>query len=291
MNGQPWITTHLHKAPYKQLTRKQETDLFVRIRAGDEAARARIVAANLKFVAQVANNYRDRGLPLEDVIAEGCLGLSRAVDRFDHLSGFKFITYAVWWIRQGILAALAAGGRVVNLPPSRVGAFHRAQKVREVLTKELQRDPSPEEVAEASGLPLLDVVESIVLCEGEMSLDWEDEEGKTRPVPSAGPLPDHSQKEAQARNGLMQLLSDLHPDDQEIILRFHGMRTGTPETLEEIGDAFGLTRERIRQRRNKAMDHVRRKVRFLDAQAGAEEETRARMARIRHTTSIGESSR
>lgn len=287
----PWISNQLWKPKFKEVSQREERKLFERFRAGDRQAREKIVSSNMKFVAQVANNYRNRGLPMEDVIAEGAVGLNKAVDRFDPTSGNKFITYAVWWIRQTILLALAETGRVINVPTTRITAFRKIQWTTDRLFKELEREPSPEEVAAAAGFRLDEVMEAITLCETTLSLGWEDEEGKERPMEAPGPLPDDGTMGSRAWAAMRKLMGDLSPLERQILFSYYGLRTGEPETLEEIAGTVGLTKERIRQIKEKTLKRIRQHARMIEAQEDAGVRAAKNIRRVRRVTSIGEASR
>lgn len=295
MNDGPWISSQLGKPRHRTLTKQQETELFKTLRVGDEKAKAKaraaIVNANMRFLVSVAGLYVNRGVPLEDLIAEGALGLMEAVNRFDYSTGNKFISYAVWWIRQTLLMALGKTGRVIKLPPHRIGIYFKIGKARDRLYQKLEREPDVAELAAAAGLTEADVMESVRYCAPEMSLDFEDEEGKTSPLESAGPLPDRTYKEIKDARYQDSLLKDLQPFDREIIERTYGLKDGVQQTLEEIGDLNGLTRERIRQRRNKAIGLIQRKAKFLDSKETMERLVRRNLVTPKESLSIGEGSK
>lgn len=291
MNATPWIFTQLSRPAFKPLSRQTEAALFQRLRAGDRRARERILNANTKFVVQVSRGYQNRGLPLEDVIAEGLLGLNRAIDRFEPATGYKFISYAVWWVRQAILLALAQGGRVVTLTGTRVQGIRTVTQAAERLAQQLEREPTHGEIAEAAGLTEEVVAESFHLCETEDTLHFEDEEGSEKPFECSGPLPDRGYEEAAAERYREALLRGLLPSERDVLLRYFGLRTGEGETLQEIGEALNLTRERIRQIKNRALARVKHRAVYMERLDGALEATKRNLSSNNGVTSIGEPSK
>ncbi len=294
----PWITTQLHGAKYQPISRKQELALFTRLKAGDNSVRALIVNANLKFVVAVAIKYAGRGLAVEDLIAEGSLGLQRAVDRFDLTSGYKFISYAVWWVRQAILVALGESGRVINLPPNRLSDFYRVSKAKTKLYQKLNREPSQEELAEEMNVPLRAIQEADSHCAFIYSLDAEyenDVQGETMQNAVSQMLvadvdsPEEKVVEWENKKAIAACLENLSEIDRDIVLRYFGIKNETVETLEDIAGRLGVTRERIRQRKEKSMASVKRHARALNGRAVFEEALRNRITAGSDAISIGES--
>jgi RNA polymerase primary sigma factor len=290
MTKSPWISAQISGPRYKALSKKEELELFKAVRIGDPRARARIVNANIKFVVAVASKHVNRGIPFEDLIAEGTVGLMKAVDRFDYVQGNKFISYAVWWIRQTILSSLGESSRAINLPPARIGVYFKISKARDRLYQELNREPSAAEVAEKAGLSESDVLESIRYCAPEISMNFEDEDGGENPLEGDTPPPDTGYQEILGWRYRAALMKELDPRDREIVESTYGLKDGIPRTLEEIGDRYGVTRELVRQRRGKALEQMRRKARLLESQANAEIAARRSMVKARGRMSIGEAS-
>lgn len=245
------------------LSPHEEVELARRARQGDSAALERLTKANLRFVVSVAKQFQNQGLSLGDLINEGNLGLIKAATRFDETRGFKFISYAVWWIRQAILQALAEQSRIVRLPLNRVGALTRIGKTLSVLEQQFEREPTAQEVAGALELSPLDVTDALQLAARHVSLTapvFPDEEGSlvdtiaSRDVPA----PDSPLMDQSLREEIQAALNTLSPREAEVIRLYYGFDEERALTLEEIGARLGLTRERVRQIKEKALRRLRR---------------------------------
>ncbi len=248
------------------ITADEEVELAQRIKAGDEEALEKLVKANLRFVVSVAKQYQNQGLTLPDLINEGNLGLIKAARRFDETRGFKFISYAVWWIRQSILQALAEQSRIVRLPLNKIGSINKINKAYSKLEQELERPPSVEELAEELDMSVQDVKESLKNAGRHVSMDAplvEGEDSNLYNVLKAGdmPHPDNELMQESLRQEIERALKTLSPREADVIRLYYGLNGNHPMTLEEIGSAFGLTRERVRQIKEKAirrMKHISR---------------------------------
>lgn len=240
----------------------EEIELARRIREGDEPALEKLTKANLRFVVSVAKQYQSQGLSLGDLINEGNLGLIKAANRFDETRGFKFISYAVWWIRQSILQALAEQSRIVRLPLNRVGTMNKIGKAFSALEQEFEREPSPEEIAEQLALSDFEVSDTIQRSGKHLSLDApfsEEEENRLLDIieNQEQPAPDNTLINESLRIELDRALSTLTPREAEVVKLYFGLDLETPLTLEEIGEKFNLTRERVRQIKEKALRRLR----------------------------------
>jgi len=241
----------------------QEAKLAQRIRKGDEAALARLVKANLRFVVSVSRNYQNQGLPLEDLINEGNLGLIRAAKRFDEKKNFKFISYAVWWIRQSILQALANQSRIVRLPLNCVGKIYKVGKVRERLEQKYFRMPNEREVSEEAGLEEADVTKTVKIGNRHSSLHDPVSKNSEKTIMEC--LVDdnlESPDEEVLREALQEeidelLKTKLTRNERFVITRYFGIGQETSNTLDEIGEHSNLTRERVRQIKNSALQKLR----------------------------------
>ena len=244
------------------LTPDEEVTLAQRIRDGDQIALEKLTKANLRFVVSVAKQYQNQGLSLGDLINEGNLGLIKAAKRFDETRGFKFISYAVWWIRQSILQALAEQSRIVRLPLNRVGSLNKISKSFSELEQKFEREPSPEEIAEVLELTTSEVVDTLKISGRHVSVDApfvQGEENRLLDVlededeaaPDQGLMSDSLRKEVQ------RALSTLTKREGDVITLYFGLNGEQALTLEEIGEKFALTRERVRQIKEKAIRRLR----------------------------------
>ncbi len=239
-----------------------EVELAQKIKAGDERALDRLVKANLRFVVSVAKQYQNQGLTLPDLINEGNLGLIKAARRFDETRGFKFISYAVWWIRQSILQALAEQSRIVRLPLNKIGSINKINKMFARLEQENERPPSPEEIAKQLDMTVQDVKESMKNSGRHVSMDApliEGEDSNLYDVLRSGesPIPDKSLMHESLRTEILRALDTLTPREADVVLLYFGLGDKHPMTLEEIGETFDLTRERVRQIKEKAIRRLK----------------------------------
>lgn len=244
------------------LTSDQEVAIARRVRRGDEAAMQELVKRNLRFVISVAKKYQNRGMALTDLIGEGNLGLMTAAKKFDPDQGVKFISYAVWWIRQSILASLARQGRTVRVPLNRTADLSRILRTAETLRQELRREPTPEELAAAAGLAL-DVVQSLAsLNTAEVRLDAPLDLDGDRSLIDRFVGQDYVDAEAQVMERFLTeeidlALRTLPPRDSKVLRLYFGLDGGREHTLEEIGAMLGVTRERVRQLRDRALRRLK----------------------------------
>ena len=244
------------------LSRSQEFELFTRSKAGDEAARQQIITANLRFVVSVARDYKDYGLSLVELISEGNVGLLEAVKRFDETRGFKFITYAVWWIRQAILKALAEQGKIARPPMSQINDLQKIEKETSALSQILGRSPTHTEIAEHVDISAQRTRNAMVVSQQDISFDAPAYPDEDTPLQAVFASPEEAGiEELFAENEMHMTISNclLVLDEREtMILRaYFGLGDSEPKTLEEIGHDLGVTRERIRQLRNRALDKLR----------------------------------
>lgn len=244
------------------LTADEEVVLAKRIREGDQLALEKLTKANLRFVVSVAKQYQNQGLSLGDLINEGNLGLIKAAQRFDETRGFKFISYAVWWIRQSILQALAEQSRIVRLPLNRVGSLNKISKTFSELEQKFEREPSPEELAEVLEVTASEVVDTMKISGRHVSMDAPFVQGDENSLldvlendgdekPDDGLMTDSLRKEVQ------RALSTLTQREADVITLYFGLNGEHAMTLEEIGEKFNLTRERVRQIKEKAIRRLR----------------------------------
>ena len=239
------------------ITVEEEVDLAQRIRKGDREALEKLTRANLRFVVSVAKQYQNQGLSLPDLINEGNLGLIKAAEKFDETRGFKFISYAVWWIRQSILQALAEQSRIVRLPLNQVGSMNKINKALQRFEQEHERRPSAEELAEALDMPVDKIAETLKMSGRHVSVDAPFVEGEDNSlidvmVNEDSPNADRGLINESLSTEINRALATLTPREADILRKFFGI--GTPEkTLEEIGDELHLTRERVRQIKEKAI--------------------------------------
>jgi len=244
------------------LSPEEEIILARKVRDGDEEALERITKANLRFVVSVAKQYQNQGLTLGDLINEGNLGLIKAANRFDETRGFKFISYAVWWIRQSILQALAEQSRIVRLPLNRVGTMNKIGKAFSELEQEFEREPSPEEIADQLEISDFEVSDTLQRAGKHLSLDApfnEEEENRLLDIieNDEQPAPDNTLINESLRIELDQALATLTRREAEVVKLYFGLDLETPLTLEEVGEVFELTRERVRQIKEKALRRLR----------------------------------
>src|SRR5579871_4588759 len=247
---------------YPLLKGTEEFDLARKVRRGDHDALQELVRRNLRFVISVAKKYQNRGLPLIDLIGEGNVGLLTAARKFDPDQRVKFISYAVWWIRQAILSSLARQGRTVRVPLNRTADLSRIIKASEILRQKMRREPTPEELSALTGLSV-DVVQSLAaLNTGDVRLDAPmDPDGDRSLIERfvADEMPD-AEEEAMNRflnDEIEQALSTLPPRDAKVLRLYFGLEGGREHTLEEIGAMLGVTRERVRQLRDRALKRLR----------------------------------
>ncbi len=239
----------------------EEVELARMIRHGDRAALEKLVRANLRFVVSVAKQYQNQGLSLPDLIDEGNLGLIKAAEKFDETRGFKFISYAVWWIRQSILQALAEQSRIVRLPLNQVGSLNKINKAYQRFEQEHERKPSAEELAELLDIPVDKIADTLKMSGRQVSVDAPFVEGEDNSlidvmVNEDSPNADHSLINESLSREIDRALATLPAREADIIRKFFGI--GVPEkTLEEIGIEFHLTRERVRQIKEKAIRHLK----------------------------------
>ena len=236
---------------------EEEVELAGRIRNGDRAALEKLTRSNLRFVVSVAKQYQNQGLSLPDLINEGNLGLIKAAEKFDETRGFKFISYAVWWIRQSILQALAEQSRIVRLPLNQVGSMNKINKAYQRFEQEFERKPSAEELAEMLDIPVDKIAETLKMSGRHVSVDAPFVEGEDNSlidvmVNEDSPNADRGLIYESLSTEINRALATLTPREADILRKFFGI--GTPEkTLEEIGDELHLTRERVRQIKEKAI--------------------------------------
>ncbi|MBC8004637.1 MAG: sigma-70 family RNA polymerase sigma factor [Verrucomicrobia bacterium] len=243
------------------ITVEEEVELAQRIKKGDQAALEKLTRANLRFVVSVAKQYQNQGLSLPDLINEGNLGLIKAAEKFDETRGFKFISYAVWWIRQSILQALAEQSRIVRLPLNQVGSLNKINKAFSKFEQEHERKPSPEELAESLELPAEKVADTLRVSGRHISVDAPFVEGEDNSlldvlINNDSPNADRALMMESLAQEIERALATLTERESDIIRMFFGI--GCQEmTLEEIGERFGLTRERVRQIKEKAIRRLR----------------------------------
>ena len=244
------------------LTPDEEVILAQKIREGDQLSLERLTKANLRFVVSVAKQYQNQGLSLGDLINEGTLGLIKAAQRFDETRGFKFISYAVWWIRQSILQALAEQSRIVRLPLNRVGSLNKISKTFSELEQKFEREPSPEELAEVLEISTGEVVDTLKISGRHVSMDAPFVQGEENSLldvlendsedkPDSGLINDSLRREVQ------RALSTLTQREADVVTLYFGLNGEHAMTLEEIGEKFNLTRERVRQIKEKAIRRLR----------------------------------
>jgi RNA polymerase primary sigma factor len=246
---------------------EEEVKLAVRIKQGDQKALDKLTKANLRFVVSVAKQYQNQGLSLPDLINEGNLGLIKAAQRFDETRGFKFISYAVWWIRQSILQALAEQSRIVRLPLNKVGLTNRIQKAYSHLEQEFEREPSAEELAELLELDIEEVSSTLGISARHISMDTPLSEGEDNTLidvlenPNAELANSNIEHKESLKQEIDRSLRTLTERQKEVICFFFGIGVDHPMSLEDIGERFNLTRERVRQIKDKAITKLRSNTR------------------------------
>ncbi|MGG7035057.1 MAG: RNA polymerase sigma factor RpoD/SigA [Flavobacterium sp.] len=244
------------------ITADEEVELAQKIKAGDQRALEKLTKANLRFVVSVAKQYQNQGLTLPDLINEGNLGLIKAAQRFDETRGFKFISYAVWWIRQSILQALAEQSRIVRLPLNKIGSINKINKMYALLEQSNERPPSAEEIAKELDMTVNDVKESMKNSGRHLSMDAplvEGEDSNLYDVLRSGesPNPDRDLIQESLRTEIERSLETLTPREADVVRLYFGLGDQHPMTLEEIGETFDLTRERVRQIKEKAIRRLK----------------------------------
>ena len=244
------------------LTADQEIELAIKIKKGSQEALELLTKANLRFVVSVAKQYKNQGLSLGDLINEGNLGLIKAAKRFDETRGFKFISYAVWWIRQSILQALAEQSRIVRLPLNRVGALNKIGKAYSNLEQEFEREPSATELANELEMDVSEVSDNLKISGRHISVDAPFAQGDNNSLLDVienehQPEPDNLLMSESLRSEIDRALSTLSEREAEVIKLYFGLKKEHSLTLEEIGEKFNLTRERVRQIKEKAIRRLR----------------------------------
>jgi RNA polymerase primary sigma factor len=243
------------------ITAEEEVILARKIREGDQAALERLTKTNLRFVVSVAKQYQNQGLTLGDLINEGNLGLIKAAKRFDETKGFKFISYAVWWIRQSILQAIAEQSRIVRLPLNQVGSLSKISKAFSKLEQEYEREPSPEELADILETTVDKISDTLSNSGRHVSMDAPFVQGEENTLldvlENHEPNTDSTLINESLSEEIKRSLSTLTEREREIIVLFFGLSTNHPLSLEEIGEKFNLTRERVRQIKDKALQRLR----------------------------------
>ena len=244
------------------ITAEEEVELAQLIKKGDQKALDTLTTANLRFVVSVSKQYQNQGLTLPDLINEGNAGLVKAAKRFDETRGFKFISYAVWWIRQAILQALAEQSRIVRLPLNKIGSINKINKAYSFLEQENERPPSAQEIASKLDLSLSDVKQSMKISGRHVSMDAPFQEGETSNLydvinTGESPRPDSGLMQDALNIEVNRALDSLSEKEAEVIRYYYGISKKQPMSLQEIGDSFGLTRERVRQIKEKGIRRLR----------------------------------
>ncbi|MDZ4665992.1 MAG: RNA polymerase sigma factor RpoD/SigA [Bacteroidota bacterium] len=244
------------------ITAEEEVILAKKIKDGDQRALEKLTRANLRFVVSVAKQYQNQGLSLPDLINEGNLGLIKAAKRFDETRGFKFISYAVWWIRQSILQALAEQSRIVRLPLNQVGSLNKINKAYSKLEQQFEREPSPEELADLLDLPIDKVSDTMKVSGRHVSMDAPFANGEESSLLDVlinhdSPKADFGLMNESLSKEIDRALSTLTERERDVVKLFFGIGLNHGLTLEEIGDKFDLTRERVRQIKEKAIRRLR----------------------------------
>ncbi len=256
----------LEISKYDLISAEEEVDLAVKIRGGDENALQKLTKANLRFVISVSKQYQNQGLSLSDLINEGNLGLIKAAQRFDEKRGFKFISYAVWWIRQSILQAIAEHARIVRLPLNKIGSINKINKAYSSLEQEYERPPSASEVAETLEVSEKEVKKAQHISGRHVSMDAPLGSNSENDMYAVFANPDQESNEDDLLEGALgdelgRILETLSARETDIIKLYFGIGQSYPLTLEEIGDKFDLTRERVRQLKEKGLRKLKQKSR------------------------------
>lgn len=244
------------------ITAEEEVELAQRIKKGDQKALDKLTTANLRFVVSVAKQYQNQGLKLPDLINEGNAGLVKAAKRFDETRGFKFISYAVWWIRQAILQALAEQSRIVRLPLNKIGSISKINKAYSHLEQAHERAPSAIEIANTLDLSVSNVKQSMKISGKHVSMDAPFKEGEHSNLydvvkSNESPQPDSNLMDNSLNTEVNRALDTLSDKEAEVIRNYYGISQKHPKSLQEIGDLFGLTRERVRQIKEKGIRKLR----------------------------------
>ncbi len=261
------LDKYLHEiGKVELLSAEKEVELAKRIKKGDREALETLIKANLRFVVSVSKQYQNQGLSLPDLINEGNLGLIKAAERFDETRGFKFISYAVWWIRQSILQALAEQARIVRLPLNKIGSINKINKAFNKLEQQYQREPTAQEIGEIMDMKSELIEDSMNFSNVHVSMDapLRDEEGNNMydvMLNEDSPLPDEDLIDTSLRQEIERSLATLGEREAEILRYYFGLNGYQQHTLEEIGDEFGLTRERVRQIKEKAIKKLKNQYR------------------------------
>jgi RNA polymerase primary sigma factor len=269
----PSLDKYLHEIGKEELINaEEEVDLARKIRKGDQTALNKLIKANLRFVVSVSKQYQNQGLSLPDLINEGNLGLIKAAQRFDETRGFKFISYAVWWIRQSILQALAEQARIVRLPLNKIGSINKINRTFADLEQKFEREPSVQEIATVLEMAPEEVKESLKSSSRHVSMDApisQDDEGNLYDVMLSPdtPPPDKGLLNDSLRKEIERALATLTYREANIIRLYFGLNGKHPHTLEEIGEEFNLTRERVRQIKEKAIKRLKNATRCKNLKA------------------------
>jgi RNA polymerase primary sigma factor len=256
---------------YPLIDKAEEARLAKRIKRGEEEALDKLVRSNLRFVVSVAKKYQNQGVPLSDLINEGNLGLIRAAHKFDETKGIKFISYAVWWIRQAILQALAEQSRIVRVPLNRAGALHRIGRRSSALLHELGREPTVEEIADDLDISQQEVERTLAISQSHLSLDAPITPGEDHRLldylpDQYAPAPEDETYDHALKDSVESALSSLKEREAKILRLYFGLDDQQPMTLEEIGTLMSITRERVRQIKQRALIRLRHasRARFLE---------------------------
>ena len=249
-------------AKFKPLKRQEEHDLIINVKKGDQLAMKKLVEANLRFVVSVASNYRNQGMPLPDLVNEGNIGLIRAAKRFDETKGFKFISYAVWWIRQSVLQAMSEQSRIMRLPLNRVGLIHTVGKIVNKLEQQFKREPTHDEIAKALKVDESEVWEAFAIGSGQSSLDSPFNNGADGSLmdliaSESTQSPDDNINGFFLNNQVSEVLDTLKKREADVLRLYYGIDHQQRYTLEEIATRYGLTRERIRQIKERAIKRLK----------------------------------